>query len=160
MDSVLGFTLCCLYTIAAMLLYVVSLASAVHYCKTMLEMAPYLLWLFGKVLNRIKDGDGMEDLENQPLLNDMAGRSMQTRNMSIWQQNVMVNGQALPVHQSQPAIHGEFTTPARMLCRLLYDRFVLPVQTMITELCYFFILPLPMAKPLILLTRELLALAI
>ena len=43
--------------------HVVSLAGAVHYCKTMLEMTQYLLWLFGKVLNRMEDGDGFEDLE-------------------------------------------------------------------------------------------------
>ena len=84
-----------------MLLYVGNLAGGVHYCKTMLETAPYLLWLFGKVLNRMEDGDGMEDLENQPLLNDWAGRIMQTRNISIGQLYVMVNGQAVPVHQSQ-----------------------------------------------------------
>ena len=62
-------------------------------------MAQYLLWLYGKVLNWMEDGDGMEDLENQPLLNVRAGRIMQTHNMSIWQQYVIVNGQAGPVHQ-------------------------------------------------------------
>ena len=89
-----------LYIIAAMLLYVVSLAGAVHYCKTILEMAQCLLWLFGKVLNRMEDGDGFEDLAIQPLLNDRAGRSMHTRNMSMRQQYVLLNGQAVPVHQS------------------------------------------------------------
>ena len=66
-----------------MLLYVVSLAGAVHYFKTMLEMAQYLLCVFGKVLNRVGDGDGFEDLDNQPLLNDRAGRIVQIRNMSM-----------------------------------------------------------------------------
>ena len=83
-----------------MLLYVVSLAGAVHYCKTMLEMAQYLLWLFGKVLNGMEDGDGFDDLANQPLLNNRAERSMQTRKMAIRQQYVLLNGQAVPVHQS------------------------------------------------------------
>ena len=88
----------------------------------MLEMAQYLLLPFGKFLNRVDDGDGFEDVENQPLLNERSGRSMQTRNMSMTQRYVMVNGQAVPVHPSQLPIHGEFTTPAGMLRRRFTDQ--------------------------------------